>query len=221
MSVFMIHACPQRMWYVNGYLIPSLIKQGIDEDDIVIWCDENDEGNLTTYMKSFKKCGEREGGTWHLQDDILIAPYFVGMVRGYDENKVVCGFGGKAKGFPHLPGGPPGVVKPKEMWYSFPCIHIPNKLAGECARWFFTDARYRTKFSAWVAAKKYDDSFFREFMIEKHGDMGVINANPNLVEHVDWLIGGSILNSNRGRMRSGFWYNEELVEYLKKQLNSR
>ena len=31
MSSYIIHACPARMWYVNGYLIPSMREQGIED----------------------------------------------------------------------------------------------------------------------------------------------------------------------------------------------
>ena len=38
----MIHACEDRMWYVENYLVPSLQEQGIDS---TVWCD-NGEGSL-------------------------------------------------------------------------------------------------------------------------------------------------------------------------------
>ena len=31
---YMIHTCEARLWYVEEYLIPSMLKQGIKEDDI-------------------------------------------------------------------------------------------------------------------------------------------------------------------------------------------
>ena len=30
MAKYLIHTYPKRIWYVNGYLIPSMIKQGIN-----------------------------------------------------------------------------------------------------------------------------------------------------------------------------------------------
>ena len=33
----LIHACPQRMWYVNDFLVPMLREQG--GEDIEIWND--------------------------------------------------------------------------------------------------------------------------------------------------------------------------------------
>ena len=33
----LIHACPQRMWYVEEFLVPELRAQGAE--NIEIWCD--------------------------------------------------------------------------------------------------------------------------------------------------------------------------------------
>ena len=32
----MIHACNERMWYVNEYLVPSMTAQGIGKDNIIV-----------------------------------------------------------------------------------------------------------------------------------------------------------------------------------------
>ena len=67
---YMIHACPQRMWYVEEFLVPSMRDQDIRPDEIEIRCDTEGKGNLLSCMESFRDCGERPGGTWHLQDDV-------------------------------------------------------------------------------------------------------------------------------------------------------
>ena len=36
MAKYLIHASPGRMWYVTDYLIPSMVEQGIDRDNIVV-----------------------------------------------------------------------------------------------------------------------------------------------------------------------------------------
>ena len=36
---YMIHAVPEREWYVEEYLIPSMISQGISPDEIEVWMD--------------------------------------------------------------------------------------------------------------------------------------------------------------------------------------
>ena len=33
----MIHCCPKRIWYVEEYLIPSMLRQGIDRENIIVW----------------------------------------------------------------------------------------------------------------------------------------------------------------------------------------
>jgi hypothetical protein len=42
---------------------------------------------------------------------------------------------------------------------------------------------------------------------------------PNLVEHVDWIVGGSILSPWRGYLaRAEYWDDEDLVEELKTEV---
>ena len=53
---YLIHACPQRLWYVNDYLIPSMLLQGVKRDDIEVWNDADGRGNLTSCMESFRAC---------------------------------------------------------------------------------------------------------------------------------------------------------------------
>lgn len=72
---YMIHACPKRMWYVSDYLIPSMLAQGIDKGNIIVWNDIDGVGNLASCLASFASCQE-EGETWHLQDDVVICHDF-------------------------------------------------------------------------------------------------------------------------------------------------
>ena len=55
MERYVIHACPDRMWYVDGFLLPSLLEQGICRDDILIWNDEERKGNLWAAMECFEE----------------------------------------------------------------------------------------------------------------------------------------------------------------------
>lgn len=213
---YMIHACPQRMWYVNDYLLPSMLAQGIQENEIIIWNDTEGKGNLFSCMDAFRACGEREGGTWHLQDDVLISRDFAERTRAPVDG-VVCGFGCQNSG-PSMQER--GKVPMAFMWYSFPCIHIPNILAGECAAWFFEDAIRRTQYAAQVSDRKHDDWFWREFLLERHKGLWVTNLVPNLVEHVDYLIGGTMINQQRRIQinRSAFFKDLDLVEELKSKI---
>lgn len=49
----LIHACLKRNWYVYEHLIPSLLAQGIKEDEIHVWMDIGGEGNLMSCIHSF------------------------------------------------------------------------------------------------------------------------------------------------------------------------
>ena len=73
MSKYIIHSCPERMWYVNNYLIPSIRDQGID--DVSAWCDWNHVGCLHSCMNNFMRMND-DGGTWHLQDDVIVSRNF-------------------------------------------------------------------------------------------------------------------------------------------------
>lgn len=215
---YMIHACPQRMWYVEEFLIPSMISQGIREAEIDIRCDTEGKGNLLSCMESFRDCGERPGGTWHLQDDILICRDFAQRTK--EAEGIVCGFGCRNFG-PSMQQR--GRVPMRFMWYSFQCIHLPNDLAGECAKWFFEDAQYRSIYQSQIVDKKHDDWFFREFMLEKHQDRWVTNLSPNLVDHIDHLIGGTIINRQRRIQvnRAEFFRDGDLVDELEEKIKHR
>ena len=45
---FLIHACPKRDWFVEGYIIPEMVRQGIDRSDIEVWMDRNGDVRTTT-----------------------------------------------------------------------------------------------------------------------------------------------------------------------------
>lgn len=215
----MIHACPKRMWYVDEYLIPSLKAQGISDDEIIVWNDTENKGNLHSCMDSFIECGKYEGGTWHLQDDVIISSDFAKKTAENSEG-IVCGFACQNFG----PSMQYTGLRPMPfMWYSFQCIHIPNDLAGECAEWFYKSAQFYPKFQGKVVDKKHDDYFWREFLLEKYPHTWVTNLAPNIVDHIDYLIGGTLINVLRSAKvnRAYFWEEEELVNKLEEQLKNR
>ena len=51
----LIHACPKRMWYVEGFLLPELKRQGADE--VEVWNDTEGKGNLRACMEAFAARG--------------------------------------------------------------------------------------------------------------------------------------------------------------------
>lgn len=211
---FLIHTCLRREWYVRKHLVPSMLAQGIPESDIEVWVDWERLGNLRAFVQTMRECGERDGATWHLQDDVLISRRFYEVCQQHDDG-IVCGFATHS----YVKAGMfPGYVSPHCMWYSFPCIRIPNELAKEFAEWF-DEASRRDNYQNWVAKNKYDDSFFRDFLIEKHKGIRALNLAPNLVNHIDYLIGGSSINPTRRDLAvSAFWQDDDLVEDLKTKL---
>lgn len=214
----MIHACPERLWYVEGFLIPSIVEQGMDRDSIDIWNDVNRDGNLYSCVKSFGYVGEKEGGTWHLQDDVVIARDFYLRAKENDEG-IVCGFCGEKIG---PDPEKVGIVRPKNMWFSFPCIRIPNYLAAEFAEWFYLDASKREFFRERVEKRKSDDFFWLNFLKEMHPLMTLKNLKPNLVDHVDFLLGGSTINQIRTRSSRAVYFNDEsLIKELEQKILMR
>lgn len=216
---YMIHACPERMWYVKEFLIPSMTAQGIRDEEITVWNDTEKKGNLFSCMDSFAECGKHKSGTWHLQDDVIISRDFADKTKEHDQG-IVCGFACKNFG-PSLQER--GIVPSAFLWYSFQCIRIPDEIAGECAEWFYNEARYYPKFKEKVADRKHDDDFFREFILERKQDLKIENLDPNIVDHIDYLIGGTLINRLRAIKvnRSAFWKDEDLVEQLEEKLKQR
>lgn len=216
--MIMIHACPDRMWYVTGYLIPSMIAQGIPRNTIRIWNDTDGAGCLMSCMNAFLDC-EGDGGTWHLQDDVLICRDFAEQIAGYTEG-IVCGFCHTL--FEPFNRPMVGDVPAVFMFNSFPCIRIPNKLARECAQWFIEEVKHRKIYQKYVEQKSHDDTVWADFIRECYPHERVYNVAPALVEHIDWLIGGSVVNQWRGYIcRASYWEDEDLIIDLARQLARR
>lgn len=215
----MIHACPDREWYVEQYLAPSIIEQGIHPDDITIWMDRDHVGNLRSWVESCESLRGIPGGTWHIQDDVLICRDFAKRISEHDSG-IVCGFCHDLYE-PHqlyiL-----GKTLPFNMWCSsFQCIRIPNSVASDFAEWF-TTAKYREDLQHYVSTGKCDDSIFHVYMNEERCYEPVYNLAPHLVEHVDWLIGGSSINTWRCYIaRGAYFYDDDLVEELREKLSIR
>ena len=215
---YMIHACDSRKWYVDRYLVPSLLDQGIPEDKITVWLDSEHKGNLTACLESFAECGNHEGSTWHLQDDVLISRDFREKTSVANYSDIICGFCPMCFSSHHMNVGE---VKSYQIWWSFQCIAIPNDIAAEFSNWFYDDCRYREHESVQsrIASGKNDDWFFKKFIRECHPYIVVQNLRPNLVEHVDYLIGGSMVNKERTKDMTATWFRDkDLVAELERKL---
>lgn len=214
----LIHACPGRMWYVDGFLVPSLKEQGADE--VEVWCDTELKGNLAACQERFAS-RQGHGITWHIQDDVLICRDFVKRCRELDALDGDVAYGFCNESFTDDPAQS-GHVSVFDAWHSFQCVRIPDDYARECAEWFKTDGRNNQYYSLWVASSMMDDSVFREFLLDRHSYEMVHNVKPNLVEHVDYIIGGSALHPWRGYIANAyFWEDKELVAELKEAVKGK
>ena len=213
---YMIHACPQRMWYVEGFLLPSMLAQGIREEEILVRCDTEKRGNLRACAARLREAGTMPGGTWHIQDDVLLCRDFAERTRAEDHG-IVWGFACRNFGDdPNYAGEVPAAF----AWHSFQCIRLPNELAAEWPVWLEREAPQIQTFAEKIQSGKCDDELLRGFLREKHGTEHVRNLVPNLVEHVDFLIGGTVLNPLRRIKvnRSMYWEDEELISALEAEI---
>ena len=207
MDKIIIHTYPARLWYVKKYLIPSLIAQGAK--NIIIANDKYHVGNLLSFVMSLKDCGD----AWHLQDDVIVCSNFIERIKTYDG--LCCGF--VASNFDYHQKIT-GEVKPASMWFSFPCIRIPGSIAEHFYNWFYSED-YSKRYQKMINSGKMDDLVFIEFLKDFYPDMKVINIKPNLIDHIDYLIGGSVANQGRRGIVKAFYFEEpELVEELKQKL---
>ena len=216
MAKYLIHAYPKRLHYVREYLIPSMLKQGINKADIAVYNDDKGLGNLKACMEAFAGVPDDDGGTWHLQDDVLICKDFKERTEWYDHG-LVCGF--SSLKYDGDIEDRKGAVPRDKMWFSFPCIRIPNKWARECADWVTKYIIGNPVYEKYWKDGVNDDWAFRTYLKEFHKDCVALNIMPCLVNHVDYIIGGS----SGARMRkhpvtAQYWTDDDLVEELKDAL---
>ena len=213
MAIYMIHTYPKRLWYVERYLIPSMLKQGIDKVDINIYNDVKGEGNLRSCLNAFLSVPDDDSGTWHIQDDVLISKEFKVRTEAFNKG-IVCGFSSYYDKQNHTTGK----VTRDKMWYSFPCIRIPNQYAIQSAKWIEEDIIGNPVYSAFWKDGKNDDWAFRTWLSTFHPDEIATNVSPNLVEHIDYLIGGGSGGKRKIQARSRYWAETDLVNELEEQL---
>ena len=211
----LIHACPPRMWYVSDFLVPELKKQGAE--NVEIWNDTEKRGNLASCMACFA-AQTGDGGTWHIQDDVLLCSDFVRRCEQYDEGLV---YGFTCRNFNDRLDAAGWVYSP-DAWNSFQCVRIPDQYARECAEWVRTEA-WRTESDSYELpilwrVNKGDDTFFHEFIKARHPAAECLNLKPNIVEHVDWLVGGSAINYRDYIARAEFFEEQDRVNQLEEQI---
>jgi hypothetical protein len=64
----------------------------------------------------------------------------------------------------------------------------------------------------------FDDYLFKRFMQQEHPKTQVFNLNPNIVNNIDYLIGGSTITKREEKIESLYWYEPKLIEDLKERL---
>ena len=215
---YMIHTYPGRAWYVDEYLVPSMLEQGIEQDQIYVFNDEARLGNLKACMNSWLTLPE-QGGTWHLQDDVLICRDF--KERTEENNSgFVAGF---MRGYPlYNPEIPYGLINLVDMPWTFPCIRIPNKVARDCAEWILKWIIGNPVYTANTKDGNGDDWAFKLYAQNFLKDKKMLNLLPSLVEHIDWLIGGSSVGSKRVQPTVAKCFDDQdLVKELKEKLWKR
>jgi len=215
---FLIHTYPKRLWYVEEFLVPSLKAQGAE--NIEIWNDIEKKGNLRACMESFA-ARSGNGGTWHLQDDVIICHDFVEQCEEHDDGVV---FGFCCRNFNDRLSAYGDVYVP-DAWNSFQCVRIPDQWARECADWVFS-LKWETESTCpelpilWKL-NKGDDTFFHEFMASRYSTETAENMKPNIVDHVDYLVGGSSINYRDYIARAEYFEDQYLIEELAQAIKRR
>jgi hypothetical protein len=225
MAYYMIHACNERIWYVKEYLLPSMLAQGIDANNIFIYRDKNKIGNLRAWVDSCNRLVEKShsltiDGVWHLQDDVVLSKDFKRQTELYD-NGIVCGFTCSYDNDPK-----PGYFRliQHELWYSFPCIRIPTNILEAFTYWANLNLWQSNHFKEAVKRNNCDDLIFREWLYENFPMEGEFNLAPNIVNHIDKWLGGSICNKQRDSeadTMSLFWEDNGELNELKSALDKR
>ena len=223
---YMIHTCNDREWYVKDHLIPSLIDVGIDEENIIVWHDYDGIGNLASFIASCRWIRDNFNpydDTWHLQDDVVISPdFFTETQKRY--SGIANGFCNEI--FDAERTNYIGNITVNGMWFSFQCIMIPNRSAAAFVDWFDSGEAHEL-FPEYVESGKCDDSLFREYVMKYHPNLPAMNIFPNIVDHIDYLIGGTTINQQRvGKYRKAYWRDQEgrldkAVSELERKLHER
>lgn len=192
------------MDYVTRFLLPRL--NGLK---ITVWCDHEHLGNLKAYLESYKQL-PIDGYTWHLEDDVLPDRRFKQWICEMDSfDGIVCGYG--SKGYKDIVGN---IAHPEDMWYSFPCIRIPNGYLRDMLPWFEDIKTKDNDIRRKVESNKGIDYIFRRYVIDH--PIPIFHHNPCMVEHVDDLTGGSLTNNRAQSPKAIRFEDREGVEELRR-----
>jgi hypothetical protein len=202
-----------------------MMLQGIPAQNIFVYRDYNELGNLRAFIDSCNKASvqcQKKGidGLWHLQDDVIISDDFAKQTQVYD-NGIVCGF---TCNYDTKPEEGYFKVCDGKMWFSFPCIRIPTKILTDFVSWANVNLWQSKFFKGLVRSNKSDDLIFKEWLYDNYPSTTHLNLAPNLVNHVDKYIGGTVCNKQRdpeADTMSIYWKDNGELEKLKKFLSQR
>ena len=208
---YLIHTCNDREWYVENFLVPSLEAQGVDKSHIIVWHDYKSIGNLASFVASCKWIAENEDeykSTWHIQDDVVLRDDFVEISKNYYEGfaNAFCNEQFDGERTNHI-----GDITASGMWFSFQCIMIPNRVIKGFVEWF-ESGKAEELYPDYVHSGRCDDSLFREYIIHNEPGIPARNIYPCIVDHIDYLLGGSIINAKqRGDkpLRVAYWRDDD------------
>ena len=226
MAYYMIHTCESRFWYIKDFLLPSMLKQGIQADNILVYRDKNRIGNLRAWVDSCNRLAVKSRyakieQVWHLQDDVVISKDFKKITEELADNDIVCGF---TCGYETQPEVGKFKIAEHKMWYSFPCINIATYLTTEFANWANCNLWQSQHFKEAVKRGNCDDLIFREWLYDNYPNLDEINLNPNIINHIDSWLGGSICNQQRDPEKDTtalFWEDKGELAELKSMLDKR
>lgn len=219
---YMIHCCPKRLWYVESILIPEMHRQGIEKDDIIVYNDENNEGNLISYLNSCKYIIDNlmaEQGLWHLQDDVVISGDFAEKTKEVEyPDEIVNGF--VTERFNKKRFARKGRVGILSHWNSFPCMYIPTRLSKGFFNWFYKVAIKEEFYADRIEEGRGDDYIFWAYIRREHTNTKCLNLAPNVADHIDFMIGGSVANSEREGTSRAVWFEDRnALDKVKEQIS--
>ena len=111
-----------------------------------------------------------------------------------------------------------------KCWRSFPCIYIPNKYTAEFVDWYDKKVIQEKHFQQEYEGGKDDDTLFLACLSQLHPAIRSVNLTPCLVDHIDYLIGGSMLFDRKTKIHRACYLSDtdknlvnKLAEKLKKE----
>lgn len=218
---YVIHTSPKRIDFVNKYQVPILIKYGINEKDIVVWNDTEFKGQLKAWLECAEEILKTDSiydGCWHLEDDVVPCKDFLNLTSQPPQNDIVQGFRCKEFDDHYDCIGKQPIDK---ILYGSQCIWIPNVYLKSMLKMFeeevLTGKRRKPLYDA---GKFYSDTLLKCAMNKYHKYTFVYNLENSLVDHIDYLIGGSSVGVIRSKKicRAIKFDNQEEIDKLEQKL---